>query len=199
MFDDEWWERWFRKGLPPFFKGWDTEEMDEAFAEMEKEFRELMKKAPKNLIRERRLPDGSKVQEWGPFVYGYSMRVGPDGKPQITEFGNIKPELGPRGGRPRLDVKGEREPLVDVTTSNGEVKVIAELPGVEKTDIKLNVTEDTLTISVENPNRKYFKEVDLPVKVDPLKAKSSYKNGILEVSLPKRERGESKGESVRVD
>jgi HSP20 family protein len=199
MFDDEWWERWFRKGLPPFFKGWDTEEMDEAFAEMEKEFRELMKKAPKNLIRERRLPDGSKVQEWGPFVYGYSMRVGPDGKPQITEFGNIKPELGPRGGKPRLDVKGEREPLVDVTTTNGEVKVIAELPGVEKTDIKLNATEDTLTISVENPYRKYFKEVELPVKVDPLKAKSSYKNGILEVSLPKRERGESKGENVRVE
>jgi HSP20 family protein len=199
VFDDEWWERWFRKGLPPFFKGWDSEEMDEAFAEMEKEFRELMKKAPKNLIRERRLPDGSKVQEWGPFVYGYSMRVGPDGKPQITEFGNIKPELGPRGGKPRLDVKGEREPLVDVTTSNGEVKVIAELPGVEKTDIKLNATEDTLTISVENPNRRYFKEVELPVKVDPLKSKSSYKNGILEVSLPKRERGESKGENVRVE
>jgi HSP20 family molecular chaperone IbpA len=35
--------------------------------------------------------------------------------------------------------------------------------------------------------------------VDPLKAKSSYKNGILEVSLPKRERGESKGENVRVE
>jgi HSP20 family protein len=199
MFDDEWWERWFRKGLPPFFKGWDMEEMDEAFAEMEKEFRELMKKAPKNLVRERRLPNGSKVQEWGPFVYGYSMRVGPDGKPQITEFGNVKPELGPRGGKPRLDVKGEREPLVDVTISDGDVKVIAELPGVEKTDIKINATEDTLTISVEDPNRMYFKKVELPAKVDPLKAKSSYKNGILEVSLPKRERGESKGENVRIE
>lgn len=198
MFDDEWWSRWFRKGMPPFFKGWDMEGIDEAFEEMEKEFRELMKKAPKSLIRERKLPDGSKVQEWGPFVYGYSITVGPDGKPNIREFGNVKPELGPRGSKPRLDVKDVREPLVDVTTTNGEVKVIAELPGVEKADIKLKTTEDSLTISVEAPGRRYLKEVELPARVDPLKATSTYKNGILEVSLPKKEEGEPKGANIRV-
>jgi HSP20 family protein len=184
--------------MPPFFKGWDMEGIDEAFEEMEKEFKELMKKTPKSLIRERKMPDGSRVQEWGPFVYGYSITVGPDGKPQIREFGNVKPELGPRGSKPRLDVKDAREPLVDVTTTNGEVKVIAEIPGVEKSDIKLKTTEDNLTISVEAPGRKYFKEVELPARVDPLKATSTYKNGILEVSLPKKEQGEPKGENIRI-
>jgi HSP20 family protein len=184
--------------MPPFFKGLDIEDIDEAFEEMEKEFRELMKKAPKSLVRERRLPDGSRTQEWGPFVYGYSMTVGPDGKPHIREFGNVKPELGARGGKPRLDVRNEREPLVDVTTTNSEVKVIAELPGIEKADIQLKVTDDSLTISVDNPNRKYFKEVDLPVKVDSKKTSWSYKNGILEVSLPKRDKGELKGEDMKI-
>lgn len=198
MFDDEWWERWFRKGMPPFFKGWDMEGLDEAFEEMEKEFKDLMKKSPKSLIREHKMPDGSKVQEWGPFVYGYSITVGPDGKPKIREFGNVKPELGPRGGKPRLDVKEAREPLVDITTTDGEVRVIAELPGVEKTDIKLRTTEDSLTISVETPIRKYFKQVDLPVRIDPAKAISTYKNGILEVTLPKKEGGPPTGENIRV-
>jgi HSP20 family protein len=198
MSDDEWWSRWFRKGMPPFFKGLDMEDIDEAFEEMEKEFRELMKKTPKNLVRERRLPDGSRTQEWGPFVYGYSITVGPDGKPHIREFGNVKPELGSKGGKPRLDIKDEREPLVDVTTTDSEVKVIAELPGVEKTDIQLKATDDSLTVSVDNPGRRYFKRIDLPAKVDPQKTRSSYKNGILEVSLPKKDKGPLKGEDARI-
>ncbi|WXG44454.1 MAG: archaeal heat shock protein Hsp20 [Promethearchaeati archaeon SRVP18_Atabeyarchaeia-1] len=186
MFDDDWWERWFRKGMPPFFKGWDTDEMDEAFEEMDKMFEDIMRKAPKDLIRERRLPDGTMRQEWGPFVYGYSITIGPDGKPEIREFGNMKPELSPKPGRPRLDVKKAREPLVDVTMTDGEVKVIAELPGVEKDDIKLAATEDELTILVDNPIRKYQKAIDLPTEVNPKQLKWTYKNGILEVTLPKK-------------
>nr|MDO8135741.1 Hsp20/alpha crystallin family protein [Candidatus Njordarchaeum guaymaensis] len=101
--------------------------------------------------------------------------------------------------KPRIDVRNEREPLIDVTSTNGDVKVIAELPGVEKTDIKLTATEDTLTVSVDNPRRRYFKEVKLPAKVEPQKAKSSYKNGILEVNLPKREKEKPEGESLKIE
>jgi HSP20 family protein len=194
LFDDDWWERWFRKGLPPFFKGWDLDEIDEAIKDMEKEFTDIMKRAPKDLIRERRLPDGSKEQRWGPFVYGYSITIGPDGKPQIREFGNMKPELSPKPGRPRIDVKKAREPLVDVTMTNGDIKVIAELPGVEKEDIKLSATEGTLNLTVDTPTRKYHKEVDLPAKVIPKQLKWTYKNGILEVTLPKKEKEEPNGQ-----
>ncbi|NIQ05631.1 MAG: Hsp20/alpha crystallin family protein, partial [Candidatus Korarchaeota archaeon] len=52
---------------------------------MEKEFDMLSKKAPKDLVQEKTLPDGTKVKRWGPFVYGYSVTVGPDGKPEVKE------------------------------------------------------------------------------------------------------------------
>jgi HSP20 family protein len=194
LFDDDWWERWFKKGMPPFFKGWEMDEMDEAFREMEKMFEDIMKKAPKDLVRERRLPDGTRKQEWGPFVYGYSITIGPDGKPEIREFGNMKPELSPKPGRPRIDVKKAREPLIDVTMTDGEVKVIAELPGVEKDDVKLTATEDVLTISVDTPTRKYHKGIDLPTKVIAKQLKWTHKNGILEVTLPKKEEEEPSGQ-----
>src|SRR5208283_6243068 len=99
-----------------------------------------------------------------------------DGKPEIQEFGNIKKGLK---GTPQ--VKEEREPLVDIVETNGEVRVVVELPGVEKSDIKLHGTEDSLTISVDTPQSKYFKEVELPVKVKVKEASSSYKNGVLAV------------------
>ena len=188
------WDRWFgwrRKW--PFFK-----EIEDLFREMEemieREFRELSERTPRGLIREKVLSDGSKVREFGPFVYGYSIKIGPDGRPEIREFGNIKP--GVSFGRPRVNIMEEREPLTDVITTDGEVKVIAELPGVEKKDIKLHCTEDTLTISVDVPQRKYYKKVELPVKVEPKKAKASYKNGVLEVTLKKKE--EPEGEPIKL-
>jgi len=123
-------------------------DIDEAFREIE----EMMERELQSITRERKLPDGSQIREWEPFVYGYSITIGPDGKPQIRGFANLKPEakLG-------ISIKEEREPLVDVMTANGEVKVIAELSGVEKKDIKLRGTEKTLTISVDTPQRKYYK------------------------------------------
>jgi HSP20 family protein len=174
------------------------EDINEIFREMEemmkRELGEFSKRTPKDLIRERTLPDGSKVREWGPFVYGYSMKIGPDGKPRMREFGNIKP--GARFGKPRIDIKEEREPLTDVMTTDDEVKVIVELPGVEKEDVKIRGTENKLTISVDMPQRKYHKEVELPSKVDPKQSKASYKNGVLEVTLKKKKK--PKGESITV-
>ena len=201
MSEEDWWSRWFRRRRWPFFGRSFFEEFEEMFREMEemmqREFEEISKRTPNDLIRERKLPDGSTVREWGPFVYGYSITIGPDGKPRIREFGNIKPSTRP--GRPRIDIREEREPLVDVIESDGEIKVVAELPGVEKKDIKLHGTETTLTISVDTPQRKYYKEVELPVKVDPKKAKSSYRNGVLEVSLPKKEEEKPKGEPIKIE
>ncbi|MEM2569571.1 MAG: archaeal heat shock protein Hsp20 [Candidatus Bathyarchaeia archaeon] len=197
---DDFWERWRRRHRPfsSFF-----EEIDEMFREMERiferEFEEFSRRVPKDLVRERVLPDGTKVHEWGPFVYGYSITIGPDGKPEIREFGNIKPGVGGRFGRPSISIREEREPLVDVINTNNEIKVIAELPGVEKDDIKLHGTETTLTISVDTPQRKYYKEVELPDKVDPKQAKSTYKNGVLEVTLPKKKGEAPKGEPIKIE
>ena len=151
--DNEDYPEWFRKrrnsSKDPFFG-----DIDKMFSEMEKmmeeEFKNFSEKVPKEYIKERKLPDGSTVKELGPFVYGYSMKIGPDGKPDIQEFGNLKKSLkGP-------EVKEEREPLVDIVETNSEVRVVVELPGVEKSDIKLHGTEDSLTISVDTAQSKYL-------------------------------------------
>ncbi|MDI6691406.1 MAG: Hsp20/alpha crystallin family protein [Candidatus Bathyarchaeota archaeon] len=189
---------WFRRRRYPFFRSWFFEDMDKMFREIEKmmeeEFKIFTSRVPKDYVRERKLPDGTTVREWGPFVYGYSVKIGPDGKPEIREFGNVKPSrLGPQ-------VKEEREPLVDVIETDGEIHIVAELPGVEKNDIKLHGTEDSLTISVDTPQRKYYKEVTLPAKVKVKEAKTQYKNGVLEVTLPKiKEEKKPKGEPISID
>lgn len=184
MSDDEDYPDWFKKRRrSPFFHGF-FEDFDEIFREMEKimkkELESFTSRVPKGYIRTRKLPDGTTVREWGPFVYGYSMTIGPDGKPQVREFGNLQPT---RRGAPQI--REEREPLVDVISTNGEVKVVAELPGVEKKDVKLRGTENKLTISVDTPERKFFKKIELPARANPKKAKTTYKNGVLEITIPK--------------
>jgi HSP20 family protein len=192
-------DNWSKKGWP-FFRG-GLVDIDEAFREMEemmaKEFESLSKNAPESLVREQTLPDGTKMRSWGPFVYGYSVTVGPDGKPQVREFGNFKAET--RLGKPHMDVKEKREPLADVIPCDGEIRVIVELPGVEKKDIELSGTDDKLTISVDTPERKYFKEVELPAKVETKKATSQYRNGVLDITVPKKKEEETKSETINIE
>jgi HSP20 family protein len=190
--------KWFRKRRSPFFRGWGFDDVDRIFEDMEKmmeeEFKSFTSRVPKDYVRERKLPDGSTVREWGPFVYGYSVKIGPDGKPEVREFGNVKPSLtGPQ-------VQQEREPLVDIIKTDGEIHIVVELPGVEKEDIKLRATEETLTINVDTPQRRYFKEVELPARVRVNEAKSQYKNGVLEVTFPKtKDEKHPKGEPINIE
>ncbi len=190
-------EEW-RKRMRRFLPGpWSFTDIDKMMEEMEKffseEFKEIEKVVPKGLVRERILPNGTKEREIGPIVYGYSITVGPDGKPVIREFGNVR-----RGRSISGQIKEEREPLVDIVTSDNEVRIIAELPGVQKEDINLTLSQGKLVISVETESRKYYKEVELPNNVDAEKATSRYNNGILEVTLPLKG-GSTRPVRVRVD
>src|SRR5918911_1790314 len=86
---------------------------DQMRREMEREFEGIEKRIPKDLVREYNTPEGGKVREVGPFVYGYSMTIGPDGKPKVREFGNVKPSSGGvfGGGMTRPEISREIEPL----------------------------------------------------------------------------------------
>ncbi|HDI53124.1 MAG TPA: Hsp20/alpha crystallin family protein, partial [Candidatus Bathyarchaeota archaeon] len=85
------WDEWFRRFRRRFFFP-DIERMiEEMEREMAEAFKEIESSIPRDMVREYRLPDGSIRREYGPFVYGYSIRIGPDGKPIIREFGNFKP------------------------------------------------------------------------------------------------------------
>jgi len=160
---------------------------DEEFRRMEKEIAKMLQDAMENAP--------SESDEEGPFVYGFSMRVGPDGEPQIQEFGNTK-------GRKRLggrESEEGREPLTDVIKEDEDITVIAEVPGVEKEDIDLSTKPDELTIKVDDAKRKYFKRIDLPAEVDTESAKATYKNGVLEVKLKRREKEKSRGTKIEIN
>ena len=186
--DDNEWPTRRRHGSP--FDPWGYPDIDEMMREMERafseQFKDFEKELPKNLVRESRTPDGGVKKEIGPFVYGYSVTIGPDGKPVVREFGNV------RSGedRPLKAIQDKREPLVDVISSGTDVRVIAEMPGVNKEDINVTVNEKAMTISVDREDRGYYKKLELPGIVDPKGARSTYNNGILEVTIPLKSSGE---------
>lgn len=86
----------------------------------------------------------------------------------------------------------EREPMVDVFEDGDFVNVMAELPGVEESKIKLEVENDLLTIRSDTSARKYYKEVKLPASVKKSPAESKFRNGILEIKLVKAKRSGKK-------
>lgn len=129
----------------------------------------------------------------GPVYYGYTMTIGPDGKPIVREYGNVKPGL-----LPTSDV---REPIVDTIVDQKEkvVKLVAEMPGVEKSDVKVVVQDKTVNIDAERGEKKYHASVPIKINVDKDSAKASYKNGILELVFKLVEPEKPKGKTVEVE
>jgi HSP20 family protein len=134
----------------------------------------------------------SNSSDSGPCYYGYTMTVGPDGKPVVQEYGNVKPD--------QPSISDIREPMVDTIVDEKEkvVKLIVEMPGVEKTDVKIVVEDKTVDLSAEHDKKKYHVKVPLQHKVDENSAKASYKNGILELIFKLVEE-KPKGKKVEVE
>ena len=105
-------------------------------------------------------------------------------------------------------------PQVDVTETDKDVKVCAEIPGVEAKDIDVSVEDGTLRIRrekkyerEENEKGQYRMErsygsferaIPLPVEVDEAKAKAEFKNGVLRLTLPKRPGAQSRRKKIPV-
>jgi HSP20 family protein len=121
-------------------------------------------------------------------VYGFSVKVGLGGKPVIEQFGNIK-----RTEKGSVEVAEVQEPIVDVFDEGDHLMVIAELPGVEESDIHLEIKGDILGLKAEGRDRKYSKEVLLPSEVEADSMETQYKTGILEIKLAKRAPGSGGG------
>ncbi len=161
--------RWFGDYIPEEMFRMIEEMMEKMMSEMNEgslfdseAFEEMLKN-----------PEGT-----SPFVFGFSMNVGPDGKPNIKRFGNPSGDIG-------VEPSSSLEPLVDVVEENDEIIVVAEVPGVEKDEIKVRIKGTTLTIHSENLERPYHKVIELPNKVTKDEAKSAIRNGVLEVRLKK--------------
>lgn len=169
-------------------------------------FNNISTTAPKELVREYETKEGNKVREVGPIVYGYSMTIGPDGKPHVREFGNVKNlydnNVKKIGGQPnhQSQISAEREPLVDVNTTDKEVKVVVEMPGIRKEDIKIKAYDSQVevTTSKDSP-RKYHKNVELPELADIETARSVYNNGILEITFDKKKVNKPAGKEIKIE
>ena len=201
----DWYKRLFSGRSP--FGSWNFNilfrEFDEMRNQMERTFSEPFKnienRVPKELVKEYETPEGGKVREVGPIVYGYSMTIGPDGKPNIREFGNVKSPFAGRGLFEQPSISSEREPLVDISSTDREVKVIVEMPGIKKENIKINAYENSVEIISDDPQRKYHKVIDLPPEADIETVKSLYNNGILEIVFNKKKQTKSKGKEIKVE
>jgi HSP20 family protein len=147
---------------------------------------------------------GPETKSW---YYGYSMTMGPDGKPVIREYGNMNPNgnLNPTlGFGDSLETNIGNivdEPLtqVDVDRKQMKVRVLVELPGFDRDSIKINAREKTIKIIAREGGREFVKEVPLGVSVDPDSAKASLNNGVLDISIRLIEGSVDDGVDVQVE
>ncbi|NPE31307.1 Hsp20/alpha crystallin family protein [Methanococcoides sp. SA1] len=121
-----------------------------------------------------------------PMIYGFSIthRSGED--PVVRELGS-----GPNNDQDDLPGGScmgisESEPLVDIIETDDDVHFMAELPCVEKEDIKLSAEEMTLHISASRGDWSYVRTFDLSIPVYPESAKATFNNGVLEVIFKRR-------------
>lgn len=136
----------------------------------------------------------TELTRWDPFKNMVSLQ---DEMNQL--FSNFWGGTTPRVGQG----EGFWSPLVDLEETSEEIIVKAEIPGIKKEAIKLQVTGDSLTIigerryetetkektvhRVERSYGKFQRIIGLPTEVQASKAKASYENGVLMIRLPKSE------------
>jgi len=156
------------------------------------EFDRFFRRMPNSFFNIDDIFEELKGNDSGSCCYGYTITVGPDGKPVVKEYENVKPD--------QLPTSDTREPIVDTIVDEKEktVKLVAEMPGVEKTDVKIVVEDKIVDLSAEHDEKKYHVKVPLKHKVDENSAKASYKNGILELVFKVVDE-KPKGKTVEVE
>jgi len=156
------WERRRKSFFDDFFL--DMREFDEMFHEMMKGL------------------ESEDFRKGKPLTMGFSIKFNQDGKPIIREFGNIQ-----RGQEGKPVVAEAREPLVDVVKAGNEIIITAEMPGVEKKDIRADVIDKTkVEISARSKGATFHKIIDTEEKLEKKPIKMSFNNGILELTYKKK-------------
>jgi HSP20 family protein len=139
------------------------DELDKYFEEFENDIEETVR----NAISTAR-------SQSHPFVAGFSFKLGPEGRPSIQVFGD----------RP-LRGDGYRSPMSEqIVDEKGKLlRLVLDMPGVEKSDIRVDATENSAVVVAERGDRKYRAELALKTDILPDSGKAEYKNGVLEISF----------------
>jgi len=118
----------------------------------------------------------------GKGVFGFSVKMGlGEEGVKVEPFGNVRRDEATG----RSVVHETREPIVDVFEEKDHVLVVAEMPGVEAEDVRIEVADDILVLKAERGDKKYSKEVLLPVSVRRDGTTAACKNGIVEIKALK--------------
>lgn len=112
-----------------------------------------------------------------------------------------------------LEFNGQRLPNIDIVDRDSDILVRAEVPGVDKKDLSISLTDNLLTIKGETKSEKKEEKGDyhrreisssafartftLPGTVDSGKAAASLKDGVLEITLPKAESSRKRNIEVK--
>lgn len=112
------------------------------------------------------------------------------------------------------DFAGGFAPRVNVSETDQEVTVSAELPGLDEKDVSVELAEETLTLKgektedreerdrnwhrVEHRYGSFHRVIALPARVEAGKAKARFKKGVLTVTLPKHPEEQSKRKSIEI-
>lgn len=116
-------------------------------------------------------------------VYGFSVKVGRGGKGvRIEPFGNLRKDQ--KTGE--AAVHEIREPVTDVFDEPGGLLIVAEMPGISASDIKLEFADDVLTLKAASGDKRYRKELLLPRPFTAEQATLKCNNGVVELWLKDR-------------
>jgi HSP20 family protein len=167
---------------------------DRFFEQIDREFSEAedMLNRVFRTVRE----SGDTASETLPYYYGYQITIGPEGKPHIREFGNVRPSV-----KGLVEQSTIRKPLVDTSINEKENVMIitAEMPGITKEDVKVTMDEGLVTIHAEKGNKKYHTELPVNKELDADSTKASYINGILELRIQLKKPIISKSKEIKID
>ncbi len=156
-----------------------TDRRNNPFEDMMKEINEMIERMTGDMMK-------------GDFgLQGYTYTKRPGEEPKVHTFGTGDQDQGFNPQYPETDTH------IDVMDDGDKITVIADLPGVEKSDIDLEVVDRHLKITAETEDRNYDEDVELPTKVDPDSADASYNNGVLEVSLEKEKDNSGKNIDIK--
>ncbi len=112
-------------------------------------------------------------------VFGINIKTGLEGISRLDSFGNIRQDQGD------LIIDEVQEPNVDLFQEDEYLQIIAEVPGVKESDIKIESKGNQLNISAISTIRQYRKEILLPFPAESKNISTGFNNGILEIKIKK--------------
>lgn len=154
------------------------------------------------------------LKKHGHVTYGYSARIGSDGKPNVKTWSNVdnperfgfKPQLNNLLRTPSSKYLGEStpeqvdyDPYIEFLTDKetNVTRIIVDLPGIDKKDIKLKKKGHLLVLKASSEQRSYYKEILLHDEVETIK--TTFKNGILEITVTPRKNKEPAETDIPID